>query len=92
MQAGQNKVSCLSCGHRSLDRLVVAHFAKQDHVRALAQCGAQCRQVIVCIGRDLTLAYNALLVSVQEFQRIFQCNDMILACRIDAVHEAGERC
>ena len=64
-----------SC-HGSLDGFVITHFAKKDHIRALAQCGAQGYQIAFCICADLTLADNTFIMAVQVFQRIFQSDDM----------------
>ena len=79
MQAGENKMACLSCSHNGLDGFMVAHFPQKDHVRTLAKRCTKGREVIVRIGRNLALADNALFVAVQEFKRILQCDDVVLS-------------
>ena len=90
VKAGEDEVSGLCGGHCGLDRLMVAHLTEQDDIRALAQRSAQCRQIIVCISRDLTLADDAFFMAVQEFEWILQCDDVIFPRGVDAVDQAGE--
>ena len=75
-----------SC-HGSLDGFVITHFAKKDHIRALAQCGAQGYQIAFCICADLTLADNTFIMAVQVFQRIFQSDDMSFPGVVDPVYD-----
>ena len=91
MQTGEDKVSGLRSGHSRLDRLMVTHLTEQDDIRALAQRCTQCRQIIIRIGCDFALTDNTFFIVVQEFQRILQGDDVILACRVDEVNQAGER-
>ena len=79
----------LSSSHCSLDRLIITHFAKKDHIRALPECGTQRSKIAFSICTDLTLAYNAAVVAVQVLKRVFQSDDMSLACMVDPVDQAG---
>ena len=92
MKAGKNQMSGLSSSHGSLDSLVVTHFSKKNHIRALAQGGTQGNQIIGSIRTDLTLADNAFVMSVQVFQRVFQSDDMSFPAVIDLVDDAGHSC
>lgn len=87
----KRQMPCLCGSHGDVDRLVVAHFPKQDHIGALAECSAQGGDVIVCIHVNFTLADNAAVVAVQEFQRILQGDDVFIPCLVDLINDAGER-
>ena len=89
MKAGKNQMSGLSSSHGSLDSLVVTHFSKQDHIRALTQGGTQGNQIIGSIRTDLSLADNAFVMSVQVFQRVFQRDDMSFTAVIDLVDDTS---
>ena len=89
MKAGKNQMSGLSSSHGSLDSLVVTHFSKKDHIRALTQGGTQGNQIIGSIRTDLALADNAFVMSVQVFQRVFQRDDMPFAAVIDFVDDTS---
>ena len=45
----ENQMTGFGSCHGSLDGFVITHFAKKDHIRALAQCGAQGYQIAFCI-------------------------------------------
>ena len=78
----------LGSSHGYLHRLVITHFTKKDHIRALAQGSTQCRDIILGINIDLTLAYDTPVVSVKEFQRILQCDDVLVIVFVDMVDDA----
>ena len=65
-------------------------FRQKDHIRTLAQGSTQCRDIILGINIDLTLAYDTPVVPVKEFQRILQCDDVLVIVFIDMVDDARE--
>ena len=69
-------MSCLGSSHGSLNRLVITHFTKENHIRALAQGSTQGNQITFRIGVDFSLADDAFVMPVQVLKRIFQRNDM----------------
>ena len=80
----------LGSSHGYLHRLVITHFAQKDHIRTLAQGSTQCRDIILGINIDLTLAYDTPVVPVKEFQRTLQCDDVLVIVFIDMVDDARE--
>ena len=50
--------------HGCLDGFIIAHFTEKDHVRTLAEGGAQRNQVTFRICTDFTLADDAFVMSV----------------------------
>lgn len=56
----------LGSSHGYLHRLVITHFAQKDHIWTLAQGSTQCRDIILGINIDLTLAYDTPVVPVKE--------------------------
>jgi len=61
----------VSAPAKPLNRLKVAHFADQNHVRVLAKPGAQGRREIRGIDFDFALIDEALFVAMQKFDGIF---------------------
>ena len=90
VQSGQKKVSGLCCGHCYINGLVVAHFPEKDDIRTLAEGGAKCGYVILCIDINFTLAYNSLVMAMQEFQRFFQRNNMFLLGFVNFINNTGK--
>lgn len=78
------------CCHGSVDRFIVTHLTKQNYIRTLTQCSAQCGQIIFSIGADFSLAYDTFLMTVKKFQRILQSNNMSFAFGIDFVYKTGK--
>jgi len=64
-----------------LDRLVVAHLAHQDDVRILAQRRASAVANDLVVDLDLALVHQALLVPVQELDRV----SMVMTCSVRCV-------
>jgi len=89
MQAGKNQMSGFRCCHGCLDRLVITHFTKKDHIGALAECGTKGSEVAFSICADLSLADDALVMAVQIFQRILKSDDVSFSCVVDPVDQAG---
>ena len=64
-------------GQRDFDRLAVAHLADQNHLRRLTQRRPQRERERRRIGVQLALVHRALLVRVQELDRILDGQDVI---------------
>ena len=73
------------------DGFKVAHFADQDHVRILTERGAQSGRERRCVHFDLALVDVAFLVAVQEFDWVFDGDDMLGAGGVDAIDHGSER-
>ena len=79
VQGGEHQVAGLRRGDRGADRLEVAHLADEDHVRVLAQRGLQRVGEAGGVGAELALVDDALLVLVQELDRILDRHDVLFA-------------
>src|SRR6059058_1623204 len=79
-------------GHQcGLDRLEVAHFADKDYVWILPQAAAKSLGKITRIDVHLTLRYERFLILVQEFDRVFDRDDVAVAFLVDMIDNCGER-
>ena len=81
VQRGEHEVAGLGRGQRGGDRLEVAHLADEDHVRVLAQRGLQAEREALRVGAQLALVDDALLVLVQELDRVLDREDVLVARR-----------
>ncbi len=74
-----------------LDGFEVAHFADEHHVRVLAQRRAQRLGEALGVGADFALVDDAALVRVEELDRVFDGDDVLVALAVDLVEHGGER-
>ena len=86
---GQMAGFCDSQGH--LDRFEVTHFADQHDVRILAKCGSESGAERMCVGGDLTLIDDTILVIVEKFDRVLDRQNMIVAVDVDLVDHRRKR-
>src|SRR5215204_3053525 len=91
VQRGERQVARLRDAQGRLDGLEVAHFADEHHVRVLAQGRAQRLGEAVRVGADLALVNDAGLVRVQELDRVFDGDDVLVSLAVDLVDHRGER-
>ncbi len=66
------------------------HLAHKDGFGGLAQCSPKCEGKARRITVQLPLMNDALLVRVQEFDRVFDRNDMVRARLIDHVNDSSQ--
>src|SRR5262249_2458992 len=76
---------------RGRDRLEVAHFSDEQDVRVLAERGAQALGERPCVGADLALVDDTLLMLVEELDRILDRHDVLGARPVDLVDKRSER-
>ena len=91
VQRGEHEVAGLGRGQRGGDRVEVAHLADEDHVGVLAQRGLQGIGEALCVGAQLALVDEALLVRVQELDRVLDRHDVLLARAVDLVDHRRQR-
>ena len=87
----QNEVSGLGGFERDLGRLLVAHLADQDHLRRLAQGGAQGGRKVFGVRADFALVDRRLAVRMQKLDRVFDRDDVVMLAVVDVVDDRGER-
>ena len=81
----------LGRGERDLDGLAVAHLADEDDLWRLAERRSQSRGEGRGIAVQLPLVHGALLVGVQELDRILDGDDVLGARRVDQVDDGRQR-
>ena len=92
VQRREDEVAGLGRGERGRDRLEVAHLADEDHVRVLAERGAErLGEASVASDADLALVDDAALVPVQELDRVLDREDVLGAGAVDLVDQRRER-
>ena len=91
VQRREDEVARLGGGQRGRDRLEVAHLADEDHVRVLAERGAQALGERRRVLADLALVDDAAPVVVQELDRILDRQDVLRARPVDPVDQRRER-
>ena len=79
VERAEHEVPGLGRRQGGADRLEVAHLADQDHVGVLAQGGLQGGPEALGVGAELALVDDALLVPVQELDRVLDREDVLLA-------------
>ena len=65
----------------------VSHLSYQDHIRVFSECSPQCLCIIRWITADLPLVYHRFIMSVQIFDRILQCNNMVRIIPVDYMNQ-----
>ena len=91
VQRGEHEVAGLGRGQGGGDRLEVAHLADEDDVGVLAQRRLQRLGEALRVGAELALVDEALLVRVQELDRVLDRHDVLLARVVDLVDHRRER-
>ena len=90
MQGGEGEVTCFGDRQRCGDRLQVAHFTDQNDVGVFAQRVLQCVGERFGVAAYFALIDDAALVFVNEFDRIFDRDDMAFALAVDLVDHCGK--
>ena len=91
MQGAEGQVAGFGDAQRRFDGLQVAHFADQHHVRVFAQGGAQGVGERLGVGMHLALVHQAILVRVDEFDRVLDGDDVLVAVAVDLVDHGRQR-
>ncbi len=79
-----------SC-HGNSHCLVISHFSKQNNVWTLSERSTQGSDIIFCIRTNFTLAYDAFLMAVKKFKRVFKSNNMLFHCAVNCINDTGKR-
>ena len=91
VQRGEHQVPGLGRRQRRGDRLEVAHLADENHVWVLAQGGLERLGEALGVGAQLALVDEALLVPVQELDRVLDRHDVLLTRAVDLVDHRRQR-
>src|SRR6266545_127835 len=77
--------------HRRLRGLGIAQLTDQDHVRVGAKCPPQRLAEGGGVEPHLSLIHNALLVVVEELDRVFNRDDVLATARVHVTDDCRER-
>ena len=91
VQRGKHQVAGFGGLHGDLDGFAVAHFAHQNHLGRLPQRGPQCEREAGRIAVQLALMNDAVLVTMQELDGIFDGEHVVELLLIDLVDDCGQR-
>ncbi len=91
VQGREHHVAGFGGEQGSADGFQVAHFSDQNQVGVLTQAGAQRHGETCCIHFDFALIDEALFIAVQEFDGVFDSDDVVGAAGIDAVNHGRQR-
>ena len=91
MQRPENEVAGFGGFDRDRNGIEIAHFADEQDIRVLAECGTQ--RVLERIGVvvDLSLIDEAFLVFVDKFDRVLDRDDMVLAPLVYLIDHRAQR-
>ena len=90
VQGREDELPGLGSGQRRLDGLEIPHLAQQNDVRRLPQRRAQGLGVAQSVVGDLALAHDALVVGVEELDRVLDGDDVALSGLVNPVDDTGE--
>src|SRR5581483_9748294 len=79
VQRAEGQVAGFGDAQRRLNRFQIAHFADEHHVRVFAERGAEGLGESLGIGVHLALVHQAILVLVDELDRVFDGDDVVVA-------------
>ena len=91
VQRAEHQVTGLRRLDRDRDRLEITQLADQHDVRVFAQRRAQRVLERVGVHTDLALRDQALLVLMDELDRVFDGDDVVGARAVDEVDQRAER-
>ena len=92
MECAQDEVACLSRHQCHFDRGAIAHFADQNDFGRLAERGPQAVGIIVKIVPELPLIEGGALCGVDEFDRVFEGDDVDGLLLVDLIEERRQGC
>ena len=85
VQRGEDDVAGFGRRDRRLDRLQVAHFADQDHVRVLPQGAANGLGEAGHVDAQFPLVDRRFLVRVVELDRVLDRDDVVVEVLVDVI-------
>src|ERR671932_820978 len=91
VERGKDEMAGLGRGESDRDGFKIPHLADEDDVRVLTQHMPQRLAEALGVLVDLTLIDYALLVLVEEFYRVLDAQNVLLAGFVDLVYHSGER-
>ena len=90
VQRAQDEVAGFCGGQADFDGFAIAHFADENHLRRLAQGGAQTRGKGTEVASHFTLVEGCLSLRMNEFDRIFQRDDVDGLCFVQFIQQRGQ--
>ncbi|RMO57057.1 hypothetical protein ALQ39_05749, partial [Pseudomonas amygdali pv. eriobotryae] len=91
MQGRDRQVAGVGKRQRMLHGLAVTNFADQNHIRSLTQRVLQRRAETAGIDPHLALVDDGLLVAMDEFDRVFNGDDMAAGVAVAVIDQRCQR-
>src|SRR5580704_6484009 len=91
VQRGKGQVAGFGDAERGFDRFQVSHFSDEHHVGVFTERGTQRVRERMGVRVNFALVDQALLVVVEEFDRILDGDHVLFALCVDLVEHSGER-
>ena len=91
MQRAEDQMPRAGGGQGQFDRFQIAQFADQNDVRVLAQRPAQGRGKRLGVQAHFAMIDQAAFAFVNEFDRVLDSNDMVLAVLVGVIHNGRQR-
>jgi len=91
MERGEDQPADIRCTHRGARAFRIAHFADDDDIGILAQDVTQSDRIAGGIEADLALFDDAFAILEQEFDRVFDGDDVFARRLIDMLDQRGQR-
>ena len=92
MKGAKDQDAQLRTGERQRYSGGVPHLSYQDNIGVFAACHHKGIAKALGMGPDFAMGEKALLVRVYKLQRIFDGDDVGIACFIDIIDQCREGC
>ncbi len=90
VQGREHEVADLGCGQSGGHGLMISHLTDEHDIRVLPHDMPQSISIAIGVDADLALVHDALLVMMQDLDRVLDRDDMTLARGVDVVDHGCE--
>lgn len=91
VDGAKHKVTCLGCVHARHEGLFIPHLAYEHHVRIFTHCLLDTNLEIPDILTNFALIDQALVFREDEFDRVFERENVLAIIVIDPVEHRRDR-
>ena len=91
VECAKDQVARFRSSQRELDGFQVAHFTHEDDVRVFAEGGSQRVRERQGMDAHLPLIHETFFCLVDEFDRIFDRDDVAFKCVVQIIDHGGQR-
>ena len=91
MKRAEHEMARFRGFNRDGDRFQIAHLPHQDDIGIFTKRGPQRRFERIGVGADLPLVDQALLILMDELDRVLDGDDVLLTRTVDVIDHRAER-